>query len=155
MEEGTFLMYRYLMDTACPMDANAYLRDCPSRTVLEATANKWTCLLVDALSHGPARFGVLRRRLQGITQKSLTQTLRTMERDGIVIRTVYPTIPPRVDYELSDLGRSVVSLMEGIRRWSEGHVDEIVAARAAYDQRAGLEPQPLRVHPPSLAPGPR
>lgn len=74
--------------------------------MLDAIANKWTCLVVDALQRGPVRFGVLRRRLDGITQKSLTQTLRTMERDGMVIRTQYPTIPPHVDYELSALGRS-------------------------------------------------
>ncbi|WP_307845178.1 helix-turn-helix domain-containing protein [Planomonospora sp. ID67723] len=126
-------------------DVDAYLRGCASRTVLEAIANKWTCLLVDALQHGPVRFGALRRKLDGITQKSLTQTLRAMERDGMVIRTVYPTIPPRVEYELSDLGRSVVGLMEGIKRWSEEHVGEILTARDAYDLRAEQEPRPVPV----------
>ncbi|WP_327044334.1 helix-turn-helix transcriptional regulator [Microbispora sp. NBC_01189] len=124
--------------------ADAYLRDCASRKVLDSIANKWTCLLVDALRDGPVRFGALRRRLDGITQKSLTQTLRVMERDGMVIRTVYPTIPPRVEYELSDLGHSLVVLMEGIRMWSETHVGEIEAARAAFDSRATKEPQPVR-----------
>ncbi|WP_405084011.1 winged helix-turn-helix transcriptional regulator [Microbispora sp. NBC_01389] len=124
--------------------ADAYLRDCASRKVLDSIANKWTCLLVDALRDGPVRFGALRRRLDGITQKSLTQTLRAMERDGMVIRTVYPTIPPRVEYELSDLGHSLVVLMEGIRMWSETHVGEIEAARAAFDSRATKEPQPVR-----------
>ncbi|MEV6980097.1 helix-turn-helix domain-containing protein [Sphaerisporangium sp. NPDC051017] len=122
---------------------NAYLRDCASRTVLEAIANKWTCLLVDALRLGPVRFGVLRRRLDGITQKSLTQALRNLERDGMVIRTVYPTIPPRVEYELSELGQSVVSLMEGIKRWAENHVPEIVAAREDFDRRAAEPPTPV------------
>ncbi|WP_307801155.1 helix-turn-helix domain-containing protein [Microbispora triticiradicis] len=107
-------------------------------------ANKWTCLLVDALRDGPVRFGALRRRLDGITQKSLTQTLRAMERDGMVVRTMYPTIPPRVEYELSDLGHSLVVLMEGIRLWSETHVGEIEAARAAFDSRAAEEPRPVR-----------
>ncbi|GAA3443399.1 winged helix-turn-helix transcriptional regulator [Planomonospora venezuelensis] len=124
-------------------DINAYLKDCASRTVLEAIANKWTCLLVDALQYGPVRFGALRRKLDGITQKSLTQTLRAMERDGMVVRTVYPTIPPRVEYELSPLGRSVVGLMEGIKRWSEEHVGEILTARDAYDLRAEEEPRPV------------
>ncbi|MBG0827164.1 helix-turn-helix transcriptional regulator [Planomonospora sp. ID67723] len=136
------------MDTTCDVsrfDVDAYLRGCASRTVLEAIANKWTCLLVDALQHGPVRFGALRRKLDGITQKSLTQTLRAMERDGMVIRTVYPTIPPRVEYELSDLGRSVVGLMEGIKRWSEEHVGEILTARDAYDLRAEQEPRPVPV----------
>ncbi|MET8046146.1 MULTISPECIES: winged helix-turn-helix transcriptional regulator [unclassified Streptosporangium] len=123
---------------------DAYLRECGSRKVLEAIANKWTCLLVDALRDGPVRFGVLRRRLDGITQKSLTQSLRNMERDGMVIRTVYPTIPPRVEYELSALGHSVVTLMEGIKSWSEEHMPEIMAARDAYDLRTGEEPRPVR-----------
>ncbi|MCT9932005.1 helix-turn-helix transcriptional regulator [Planotetraspora sp. A-T 1434] len=127
--------------------ANAYLRDCASRTVLDAIANRWTCLLVDALRDGPIRFGVLRRRLDGITQKSLTQTLRNLERDGVVIRTVYPTIPPRVEYSLSELGGSVVSLMEGIKHWSEEHVTEILAARETYDLRAAQEPRPVPVQP--------
>ncbi|WP_440087816.1 winged helix-turn-helix transcriptional regulator [Streptosporangium sp. LJ11] len=125
--------------------ANAYLRECGSRKVLEAIANKWTCLLVDALRDGPIRFGVLRRRIDGITQKSLTQTLRNMERDGMVTRTVYPTIPPRVEYELSALGRSVVTLMEGVKSWSEKHVAEIMAARELYDLRAAEEPRPVQV----------
>ncbi|GGS61514.1 transcriptional regulator [Planobispora rosea] len=136
------------MDTKCEAgkwNVDAYLRGCASRTVLEALANKWTCLLIDALRHGPLRFGELRRKLDGITQKSLTQTLRVMERDGIVIRSVYPTIPPRVEYELSDLGRSVAGLMEGVKRWSEEHVDEILAAREAYDLRAQEEPRPVPV----------
>ncbi|MFF5213227.1 winged helix-turn-helix transcriptional regulator [Streptosporangium sp. NPDC000396] len=125
---------------------DAYLRECASRTVLEAIANKWTCLVVDTLQAGPVRFGALRRRLDGITQKSLTQTLRNLERDGMVIRTVYPTIPPRVEYELSELGRSVAALMEGIRRWSEEHLIEILDARDVYDLRAAEEPEPVRAH---------
>lgn len=123
--------------------ANAYLRDCASRKVLDAIANKWTCLLIDALRDGPVRFGVLRRRLDGITQKSLTQTLRNLERDGMVARTIYPTIPPRVDYALTELGHSLVTLMEGIRCWSEDHVDEILAARESFDRRAAEEPRPF------------
>lgn len=145
------------MDTKLDMgslSADAYLSQCASRTVLNALADKWTCLLVDALQEGPVRFGVLRRKLDGITQKSLTQALRRMERDGVVIRSVYPTIPPRVDYELSDLGRSVVTLMSGIKHWSEVHVEEIVLARSHYDERAARDVQPVRVgadHPPRTA----
>jgi DNA-binding HxlR family transcriptional regulator len=77
--------------------------------VLTALADKWTCLLVDALRDGSVRFGVLRHRLDGITQKSLTKALRSMERNGIAVRTVYPTVPLRVEYELSDLDRSVTT----------------------------------------------
>lgn len=139
------------MDTKDPASAewsaDAYLAKCPSRTVLSAIADKWTCLVVDTLADGPHRFSVLRRRLGGITQKSLTQTLRNLERDGMVIRTVYPTIPPRVDYELSELGRSVTSLMAGIRRWSEDHVHEILAARDRYAARQAEAPKPVTTTP--------
>lgn len=134
------------MDTTLELgglSADAFLKSCASRTVLNALADKWTCLVVAALRNGPVRFGALRRRLDGISQKSLTQTLRTMERDGIVIRTHYPTIPPRVEYELSPLGDSVVTLMSGIKHWAEKHVDEIVAARERYDACLGEEAQPV------------
>lgn len=133
------------MDTdLCGMTADAYLRTCASRTVIEVIANKWTCLTLGALRQGPQRFSALRRRLDGITQKSLTQCLRNLERDGLVLRTVYPTIPPRVDYELTDLGRSVLRFTEGIRQWSEEHVGQIREARAAYDARAAQDVEPVR-----------
>jgi DNA-binding HxlR family transcriptional regulator len=121
--------------------ADAYLRTCPSRAVLDVLANKWTTLIVPALRGGPVRFGVLRRRLDGITQKSLTQTLRGLERDGLVTRTLYPTIPPRVEYALTDLGHSAGDLLEAMRRWAEDHMADILTARTTYDQRAGGEPE--------------
>lgn len=124
-------------------DANAYLAECASRTVLIALADKWTCLLVDALKDGPVRFGELKRRIGGITQKSLTSSLRSMERNGVVIRTVYPSIPPKVEYSLSPLGRSVVTLMSGVKEWAEHHVDEILLAREHYDLQAEQELQPV------------
>jgi DNA-binding HxlR family transcriptional regulator len=112
--------------------ADAYLRTCPSRTVLDVLANKWVTLIVPALRGGPMRFGLLRRRLDGITQKSLTQALRSLERDGLVTRTVYPTIPPRVDYELTALGHSASGLLEQLRAWAEIHMADILASRAKY-----------------------
>jgi len=117
-------------DAATP---DVYLHGCASRTALEVIANKWTHLAVCALRDGPMRFGALRRRLQGVTQKMLTQTLRTLERNGLVTRTLYPTIPPRVDYELTDLGRSAVGVLDEILQWSEQHSAEITAARQRYD----------------------
>jgi DNA-binding HxlR family transcriptional regulator len=129
------------MDTTDPVvPHNVYLKGCASRTVLEVIANKWTNLVVCALRDGPMRFGQLRRQLEGITQKMLTQTLRTLERDGLVTRTLYPTIPPRVDYELTDLGRDAAGLFDGLIEWAQEHVSEIVAARDGYDQRADPEP---------------
>jgi DNA-binding HxlR family transcriptional regulator len=123
--------------------ADAYLAACPSRQILDVLANKWTMLVMGALSGGPTRFGELRRRLDGITQKMLTQTLRTLERDGLVTRTVYPTIPPRVEYRATGLGESVTGLMHAIRDWSEENINSVLDARDAYDARAAQEVQPV------------
>jgi DNA-binding HxlR family transcriptional regulator len=78
-----------------------------------------------------------------VTQKMLTQTLKTLERDGLLTRSAYATIPPRVDYELTELGRSVRVLLDAIREWSEDHIPDILAAREAYDQRAAEDPRPV------------
>lgn len=121
-------------------DANAYLANCPSRTVLDLLGSKWTVLIVPTLVDGPVRFGELRRRLDGITQKSLTQALRNLERDGLVIRTVYPTIPPRVEYSLTDLGRDSAALLESMRVWAEHHMADILTARQHYESRPAPEP---------------
>jgi DNA-binding HxlR family transcriptional regulator len=129
------------MDTNQPMvPPDVYLRGCASRTVLDVIANKWTNLVVCALRDGPLRFGQLRRRLEGITQKMLTQTLRALERDGLVTRTLYPTIPPGVDYVLSVLGRVAAGLFDGLIEWAQQHVVEITAARDRYDRREDEEP---------------
>jgi DNA-binding HxlR family transcriptional regulator len=125
--------------------ADAYLAACPSRQILDVLANKWTMLVVGALSGGPMRFGELRRRLDGITQKMLTQTLRTLERDGLVTRTVYPTIPPKVEYAATELGESVTALMHAIRVWSEENINAVLDARDAHDARAAQEIQPVTV----------
>ncbi|MFI6495266.1 winged helix-turn-helix transcriptional regulator [Streptomyces sp. NPDC050564] len=123
--------------------ADAYLVACPSRQILDVLANKWTMLVMGALSGGPMRFGELRRRLDGITQKMLTQTLRTLERDGLVTRTVYPTIPPKVEYAATRLGESVTALMHAIRAWSEENINAVLDARDVYDARAAQEVQPV------------
>lgn len=140
------------MDTNLDMraygGADAYLRKCPSRTVLDVLANKWTTLTMALLLGGPLRFGELRRRLDGITQKSLTQTLRNLERDGLVTRTVYPTVPPRVEYALTELGTNASRLADSIRLWAQDHVSEILVSREAYDERATLDPEPIRTPTP-------
>ena len=131
-------VYRYLVDTIPDLrqfgGADAYLRTCPSRNVLDVLANKWTTLIVPTLRNGPVRFGELRRHLDGITQKSLTQALRSLERDGLVTRTQYATIPPRVEYALTDLGRRAVELLNDMRLWAEAHYQDILSARARYDE---------------------
>jgi DNA-binding HxlR family transcriptional regulator len=132
------------MDTFDEQDWRAtYRRDCPSRTVLEVLANKWAIYILGVLRRHdrPVRFNELRRLLDGITQKMLTQTLKTLERDGIVLRQVYPTVPPRVDYSLTSLGREVGELTDAVATWSLHHVDAIKKAREDYDSRP--EPAPV------------
>ncbi|WP_020666837.1 winged helix-turn-helix transcriptional regulator [Amycolatopsis nigrescens] len=120
-----------------------YVRDCPARTVLAVLANKWAVLVMGSLREGPMRFNELRRLLDGITQKMLTQTLRSLERDGLVHRTVYPTVPPRVEYSRTELGVGAAELLAAIGEWSYAHIDEIFAAREDYDRKARLAPEPL------------
>jgi DNA-binding HxlR family transcriptional regulator len=107
---------------------DVFRRTCPSHTVLETLANKWVYLVVCALRDGRLRHGELARRLEGVTPKMLTQTLRLLERDGLVRREMFPVIPPRVEYELTQLGHDLSGLLDQIRAWSERHVPEIVAA---------------------------
>lgn len=113
---------------------NVFLRGCPCRNVLDLVANKWTALAIGALEKGPRRFSELRRKLDGISQKVLTQTLRSLERDGLISRTVIP-MPLRVDYALTELGSTLAVHLAGLRRWAEDHLDEVDDARAAYDAR--------------------
>jgi DNA-binding HxlR family transcriptional regulator len=107
----------------------AYDVGCPAREVLELIASKWTVLVVDTLSEGPRRYSTLRREITGVSHKMLTQTLRELERDGIVIRTVYDTKPPSVDYRLSKLGDTLTDPIAAIRQWADTHFDEIIVAR--------------------------
>lgn len=111
---------------------NAYVAACPSRQLLDSISNKWVSLVLTALGDGPARYSDLARRIAGVSQKMLTQTLRTMERDGLVSRTVTPAVPVRVDYELTALGQSLMPLLASIKLWAESHMDEVIEARSAY-----------------------
>ncbi|MEV6659313.1 winged helix-turn-helix transcriptional regulator [Nocardia fluminea] len=112
------------------LPADAYSAKCPTRQVLDHIAGKWTILVVDALLDGTQRYTDLSRRIEGVSQKMLTQTLRSLEADGFVTRTVYPTIPPRVEYELTALGRSLAEPISALRLWTETHINEIERARA-------------------------
>lgn len=104
--------------------------------VIGRVADKWTMLVLEVLAeHGEQRFTRIGDRVGGISQKMLTQTLRAMERDGLVIRTVHPVIPPRVEYRLTDLGGSLAEAFCGVWTWAEANIDRIEAARAAFDAR--------------------
>jgi len=111
---------------------------CPTRQVVSTLGDKWSLLVLYALENGGTlRFSQLQRTVAGITQKMLTQTLRRLERDGIVSRTVFPTIPPRVDYALTDLGRSLSDVIAELRTWAYAHMDDIEAAREEYAAPTG------------------
>jgi DNA-binding HxlR family transcriptional regulator len=122
---------------------DAFLKYCPSRAVLAMISDKWTTLTLCALADGPMRFGQLRRRLEGISQKVLTSTLRDLERAGIVRRDVFPTTPPQVEYALTDLGHSLGGALAAIKAWAETHVPEIEANQGAYGARAAGRGAPL------------
>ncbi|MFE9452690.1 winged helix-turn-helix transcriptional regulator [Streptomyces sp. NPDC006739] len=118
-----------------------FLRDCPTRGVLDLIAGKWTMLVLVALEDGrPMRFTELRRRLDGVTQKVLTQTLRALEREGLLTRVVHPTVPPRVDYRLTPLGQEAGALIQRITDWSQANIATIQAARADFDERMTKAP---------------
>lgn len=122
------------------MDTEAHLismhtEQCPARDVLALIGDKWTTLVFGLLENGPQRFSDLRRGVGGISQKVLTQTLRALERDGLVKRTIYPEIPPHVEYELTSLGRTLVEPISALKRWTAEHIDSVIAAQQDYDQR--------------------
>ncbi|MBC9714874.1 helix-turn-helix transcriptional regulator [Streptomyces sp. TRM66268-LWL] len=125
---------------------NAFLEGCPSRQLLARISDKWVALILAALSdEGPGtegggepramRYSELSRQLTGVSQKMLTQTLRALERDGLVIRTVTPTVPVTVTYELTELGVSLQQVMRGLKQWAEAHMDEVFVHRGDYDAR--------------------
>lgn len=115
---------------------DAYLAQCASRQLLGRISDKWVTLVLCALDEdGPSRYSALARRIAGVSQKMLTQTLRTLERDGLVDRTVEPTVPVTVEYALTPLGASLVDVVHSFKQWAEHHVPQIVEARAVYDLR--------------------
>lgn len=106
---------------------------CPVRDVLDRIGDKWSVMAITLLGDGPLRFMQLKREIGLVSQRMLTRTLRALERDGLLTRTVYPTVPPRVEYELTPLGRSLHATLAELAHWAFVHNDEIADARAAYD----------------------
>jgi DNA-binding HxlR family transcriptional regulator len=112
---------------------------CRAREVLQRVGDKWSVLAIDLLGQGTMRFGELHRAIDGITARMLTVTLRGLERDGIVTRTIHPVIPPRVEYALTPMGRTLLDTIGQLVTWTDSHLPEIEAARAAYDARHPAE----------------
>lgn len=113
--------------------ANILDPDCPSRVIFQRIGDKWASLIIQVLADGPVRFTALKKMVSTVTPKVLTQSLRTLERDGLITRTVHATVPPRVDYELTDTGRSLLVPLAQMRAWAESHVPDILKARDQYD----------------------
>ncbi|MCF6467559.1 helix-turn-helix transcriptional regulator [Nonomuraea sp. MG754425] len=139
MEDGTFKSLGYCEST---MDDDDYdvrqwdvREDCEVRQILDRIADKWSLLVIALLDCQSLRFTQLRREIDGISQRMLSVTLRQLERDGLVSRTVHPVVPPRVDYALTPLGRTLHQTIKSLVTWTEAHQEEIAAARAAYDAR--------------------
>lgn len=124
---------RVLVIDGVPMSMD----DCPVRDVLDHIGGKWNSLMLLALADGPMRFSELRRFIPDISQRMLTQTLRDLQRDGYLLRTVYPTLPPSVEYRLTDLGHSLLVPLRALVQWSQSNHAAIRQARDAYDEQTG------------------
>src|SRR5262245_543475 len=109
---------------------------CPSRQVLERIGEKWTALVIRVLADGTHRYSDLQRRVGGVSQKMLTQTLRGLERGGLIARHVFPVVPPRVEYSLTPLGRTLIEPLDAICRWAERHLPQMLEARARGSKRS-------------------
>ncbi|ASF11094.1 putative HxlR family transcriptional regulator [Nocardia brasiliensis NBRC 14402] len=141
MEDGTLKSPGDCGDTDADYDVYQWDTrvDCEVRQILDRVADKWSLLVIALLDQQSLRFTELKRKIDGVSQRMLTRTLRHLERDGLVERTVYPTVPPRVDYALTPLGASLHTTIKALVTWTETHQPEIVAARNAYDRRTAAE----------------
>ncbi|MFJ3618856.1 winged helix-turn-helix transcriptional regulator [Streptomyces iakyrus] len=140
MEEGTSKSPSNCASTVDYGDADPFQwdtrEDCQVRQILDRIADKWSLLVIALLENRRLRFTELRREIDGVSQRMLTVTLRSLERDGLVKRTVHPVVPPRVEYELTSLGRTLHTTIQSLVTWTEEHQEEIAQARTAYDTRA-------------------
>ena len=122
------------------VEYDAFLKSCPTNQLLDRISDKWVSLVVSALAPGPLRYSDLGRKIAGVSPKMLTQTLRSLERDGLLTRTVTPSVPVRVDYELTALGQDLAQLLTAVKHWAETHFDEVHRARERYDAEGPESP---------------
>ena len=136
MQEGTISIPGHYEVTA-PLShrGDVYAANCPTRQLLDRIADKWSALILLLLSREDLRFNALKRRIEGVSQKMLSQTLRSLERDGLVSRSVQPTVPVTVTYAITPLGRGLVGALSGMIEWAETCMIEVSAAQRAYDMR--------------------
>jgi len=115
------------------MQPDPYAADCPTRMVLDRIADKWAVLVLGLLTGGPVRFNQLRRQIDGLSQKMLSQTLKGLERDGLVSRTAIPTVPVTVEYRATPLGLTLSDTLDALRGWAETHIEDVLTAQRRYD----------------------
>ncbi len=130
-----------------PHRPNPFVARCPTRLVLDRVGDKWAVLILILLQDGPLRFNVLRRRIEGVSQKMLSQTLKSLERDGLVSRQAWPTVPVTVEYAITPLGRTLAATVDGLRLWAEHHIADVLAAQRRYDGQEGAQPCPSLTRP--------
>lgn len=136
MQEGTSISSGHLRETGfVARRGDVYAADCPTRRLLDRIADRWTTLLLITLAQEAMRFNALKRRIEGVSQKMLSQTLRQMERDGLVTRTVEASVPVSVTYAITPLGLTLVEALRPMIDWAETRMDEVEAARIAHDRR--------------------
>jgi len=123
------------METKEAAHWNVYDQNCPTRLALDRIADKWTVLIVGRLAIETCRFGELRREITGISPKVLTQKLRELERDGIITRKIYASVPPKVEYSLTPLGQTLIGLLNSIRVWAESYIESVLQAQLEYEKR--------------------
>ncbi len=117
---------------------DVYENRCPTRAVLDRIADKWAMLILDKLSNEPVRFNQLKKDIKGISQKVLSQTLKKLERDGLVTRTVFPTVPVTVEYALTPLGSTLTEAVAALAHWAEQNMDAVLAAQEDYDSKLAI-----------------
>ena len=122
--------------------------DCPSRLLFDQIADKWSMMVLSVLDAGPMRFNGIRRHLEGVTQKALTQCLRRLERNGVISRRVIMASPIGVEYAITPLGRSLLAPFQALHAWTMEHLDEVERARQAFDGRAAASPDAPSISPP-------
>lgn len=114
---------------------DVYAKNCPTRLIFDRISNKWTLFILDRLSQQAIRFNQLLREIEGISQKMLSQTLKQLERDGLITREVFPTVPVTVEYAITPLGQTLTHTVSLMVHWAEQHGDAVIAAQQAYDSR--------------------
>jgi len=136
MQEGTEISSGHPAETASALwRGDVYAANCSTRLLLDRIADKWTVLLLTTLADEPMRFNALKRRIEGVSQKMLSQTLRQMERDGLATRSVEATVPVSVTYAITPLGLTLVAALQPVIDWAETRMPQVAAAQAAYDAR--------------------